>query len=1197
MARIIDAGLFVAEGAVVDWGRVVAQQRTFTKRSDGLRKQFESKFGGELQLRWHVSDSAGVPRVPFTVWIRSGRDEPQLTEVSSFERGNDSIATWGNVPMATVVVTCDPVDAARPCALWGFRRAGDFVSAVAVSRAATGAGPHTLEVRAGSMTSARLVNARIRSVRVVAAADVVASDEWKPFEIVGLPYDTDAWSATNYEGKEQGLVDALTDPFDAAVQRLERGAPRAGWWPTTESGHQAPAWDTPAPDQLVKEIRETLLAHVDGLFAPTVVPAQQRDLRVVQVADPPTQDGRVAAVTTSTVTLPPFGALIVPATTDPFVSLGTGFGTGYGLGGQHEIGPHVDWMVTATYPEGISGSGAEEYAWFVPWPETVAHMTPPGAVSAVRAGLTAPAVRDEPWRETVSLEWDALPRSVLFGRAVGAAAVVFDPSTPAVATALLDRHDSGGWRPLLPQPQLDPHGDRVIVNDRARELPRDGSGLLSGYAVAQQDPFGVWSSWEDVFYTSVEPNQPIPVISEFTALSRYVGTTSCPTEVVVVIAIDWASRTPAFAQVPVVMWPAAFVGAPDPAGLSPFGPLPAGGKRVELTMRFLGDVPDSLVAGLTVECLAPDRDDAVTPGADQGEGSRRYRLRYSTLMLDFTATAHWRLASWARGLVRGRSAWGATSPVPSHTYSSSPVPILVPFVPLPIVPLGSLPDSEGRSHVSLRLTGLPGAARIVVWSAGEVRVRDAAGIGPIPPDLTLSERFVAVKAAFSGISSALKREVFSRDDELTAGLAQQHDVALARGSREITLFAVTAVTSANIESPWPTNIDQLQAAAAPQVEAPGIPELSSAFVDDGAGPRIELSIATHSRLEVVAFDVHRTYIGEATVSTGTMGPPTATVAAALVPGAQTPAGDRYAATFVDPSLGDWRAAHFRVVAVPTLRTSDRERGFVARRSIDSVATTLLLPPPEPPVLDLVDVDEWGPTNTGVRIRVRTDAPLGRQALGEFALAITATSTDGAAVAAIVADIADVAGASSTTPPTGANLGRVSRDAPSGSKTVFGVWFERALITDEVDCRITLTDPLGRRRDLEVVVPAGSMAPSPTVRITSVTRSGAAVVVVFDTDAPDNAPPGGSYLLAVRVSSAMIGGTASVQMAIADVPDAEDLGPNPPGRLVVARRRLGREVDFGVLVRLRAPFDVLVSVTDPDGRTGSARRRVSRLPRR
>lgn len=1203
MDRIVDAGRFVAEGAVVDWRRVIAEQEVAARRSDVFtrpeskvrpqRDGHDAKFGGPLQLRWYVSESAGVPRVPFTVWIRRDRDKPQRIDATTSFDGDDSMITWGNVPMVTVSVDCEPVDAGRPCALWGFRRGGDLVSAVAVSQVATGQGPHSLQIRAGSITYARLVNARVRSVRVVPTHDVVTSDAWERFEIVGLPYDSNAWSSTNYEGKEQGMVDALTDPFTAAVERLERAAPRAGWWPSTETGHLAPGWDAPAPGQLVKEIRETLLAQVGELFDPSVTPAQQHDLRIVQVADPPTQDGRVAAVTTSKVTLPPFGALVVPATTDPFVSLGTGFGTGYELGGVHEIFEHVDWMVTATYPEGVTGAGPEEYAWVVPWPDVVAHMTPPGNLRAVRAGLTAPVLRDAPWRETVSLEWDALPRSVLFGRAVGAAAAVFDPATTTEATALLERHDSGGWRPLVPQRQLDPRSDRVIVNDRARELPTDGTDLTSGYAVAQQDPFGVWSQWEDVIHTSAEPNQPVPVISEFTALSRFTGTTNCPTDVVVVITVDWSARTPAFVQVPVVMWPAAHVGAPDPSGLTPFGSPPLGGQRVDLTMRFLGDTPDSLVAGLIVECLAADSEDVVAAGAAQGPGSRRYRLTYSALSLSFTSTAHWALAAWARELVvGGQTAWGATSPVPAHTFASSPVPIMVPSVPLPVVPLGGLPDSDGRSHVSLRLSGLPGAATIVVWSAGEVRVRDAAAIGPIPPDRTLSERFVELKAAFTALSPALKREVFSRADEFPAGSATTRDFALPRGSREITLFAVTAVTPANIESPWPSDIDQLQAAAAPTVVTPGVPDLSAAFVDTVGGPRIELSMAIQSPLDVTTFEVYRTFIGEAALSSATMGPPVATATVDAVVGAGTPAGDRFEATHVDTSVGDWRPVHFRVVAVPTLVTADRERGIVTRRSLDSSLASLLLPPADPPSLTLVDVDEWGPTSTGVRIRVRTDAPLGPHPLGSFDLSAAATLADGSSVASVVVDLAEVAAGSSTTPPADAALGDVSRDASSGGQTAFGLWFERPLVTDEVTCRITLTDPLGRHRDLNVVVPAGSASPPPSVHITGVVRSGTAVVVLFDTDAPETVGPGGPHILSVRVGAALFGGSASVAMAVPDVPDADDLGPNPAGRLVIARRRLGRDVDYGALVRVGPRFDIAISVTDPEGRTGSAHRRVN-----
>jgi hypothetical protein len=155
------------------------------------------------------------------------------------------------------------------------------------------------------------------------------------------------------------------------------------------------------------------------------------------------------------------------------------------------------------------------------------------------------------------------------------------------------------------------------------------------------------------------------------------------------------------------------------------------------------------------------------------------------------------------------------------------------------------------------------------------------------------------------------------------------------------------------------------------------------------------------------------------------------------------------------------------------------------------------------------------------------------------------------------------------------------------------WFARPAITDEVHVRITLADPLGRRRELAVTVPAGTTASPPTVTITGVRRSGTAVAVLFTTDAPAEAGPLGPHRLAVAVRSLFVmGGGATAEMALPDVPDMATLPPNPPGRLVVARRRIGRRMEYGALVRVRVPFVITVTVTDPEGRPGTARRRVT-----
>ena len=1191
MDRIVDPSRFVAEGALVNWAAAWREQVT---AANGFHVPIsrDPKRALDLQLRWYVSSLAGVPPQPFTVWRRRDKDRLEPLEVQTIDSNGDRYVVWDGTPLLTLQLRCDPIDPARPSAAWGFRTSEGITSAVGVSRAVSGAGQRTLRVRAGSMTFVKLVNAQVVSARGTAVSDVVNNAVFEEWEYVGLPYDDGRWAGLSYHGEKQGMVAALTDPVDAAVQRLRRAAPVTGWWPVTESGHPAPVWEEPDFDGLVKEIQRDLLENVGEVFGAGVVPAAQGALRIKRDVAPPTQDGRVARVDTSTVSSPPFGTLMLAATTDPFAAIGVGFGTGYPLGGENGVGEDVDMMITATYPDGLDGRGFAEYAWVVPWPDQHQRMTPPGSLTARRTGLLDPPVRNAPWRETIGLEWDALPRSVLFGRAAGAAAARFDPATGSPAEALLDKRESGGYRPLAPQRQPKPRTDRVLVNDAGLPLPVDGSAVSRGYAVAQQDPYGIWSPWEDVAYSGSEPRPPVPVISEVSLLTSYGGTIVCPGALSVTLTIDWSTRTPSFVQLPLVMFPAPFNGAPIPAGTSPFGAPPAGGHRLDLTFRFNSDTPSPLVPGLTVRCLSQTGDAEVAPGeAAQGPGSRRYRLEFQRgdFLFDYAATAHWGLAAWAREVAQGRPDWGDTSPQPSRAFASSPVPIIVPSVPLPAPPLGSLPDAEGKSHVSLRLTGLPGAQKLVIWTASEVRLREMAGVGAIPAQLTLAERFAEMKAAFGALAVSQQREAFARVQELTPGPVSV-DVALPRGSSEISFFAVTAVTPANVESPWPSSVDQLQAAAAPQLVGPATPSVSAAFVETIGGPRIGLSLAVHSTVEVIGFEIHRTYIAGASASTGMMGPAVVSVPVAAVPGADTPAGVRYEATWTDPNVGDWRPANYRVRAVPMLSLADRQRGLVARRSADSTLASLLLPPAEAPQLTLVSTGVWGAGSAGVLVKVTTDAPVAALPIGPFTLAADVTTPTGAPVAAVSSVVSEVAEASVDNPP-GAVPG-ITRTARSGGSTTFALWFERPVAGAAVDVRMVLTDPLGRRRVLTTTVPGFVPPVGPTVKITSVGPSGTGAVVRFRTNAPAVAGPAGPHHLRILVRRTVSPPqSATFEAAFPDIPDVDRLFPVIPGRIVVVRTRDGRAVDYSVRVRVSRPFLIAISVTDPAGNTVRADRTV------
>ena len=105
------------------------------------------------------------------------------------------------------------------------------------------------------------------------------------------------------------------------------------------------------------------------------------------------------------------GALLLPATTDPYYALALGFGTGYGLDGEHERLYGMDFLVTADYLETPEG-GPATYAAYVPRPVPHSATAPVTGLVAGRDGLIRPSSPDQPWRETIRVSDSPRPTKV-----------------------------------------------------------------------------------------------------------------------------------------------------------------------------------------------------------------------------------------------------------------------------------------------------------------------------------------------------------------------------------------------------------------------------------------------------------------------------------------------------------------------------------------------------------------------------------------------------------------------------------------------------------------------------------------------------------------------------------------------------------------------------------------------------------------
>ena len=1243
MARLTDPYAFSAEGLRLQWPEVLDRVLRRSQRLDGdwldelhrLREELQEQRPVDIALRWMCSPALGVPPGPFTVWTRDGRDEPSEVDVRRSASRSGTVLRFHRVA-AVVDVDFSVDDPSRPSALWGFRDVVRPAAAVAVvAGTASGPGRMRLRLRTSGATKVLLVNGSDAQVAVQWLQDVVDADDWQPVEVVGLPGAPEAYDPT-----PQGPVDGLVHPWDAAVSRVVRGGPPVGWWPVTEAARLAPRWERPDPAALVDEVGATLLTEIGALYVPGMLPPDQSALSLTRPVDgPPAPAGRPPRPTTASV--PPLALLALAASTDPFLALATGFGSTYALepGGHGQIAVGAaDLLVTADYPETHRRQGPAQLAAFVPSPEGHAATAPVTSLSAVRAGLVGPAHVDAPWRESVRLTWDRREPTGIAGRPAGLAVARYDLGAGPEAEGLNPLRDSGGARPLVPSPlapQGGPGHDRDVFVDGAAEIPLGSGGRSTGYAVAVQDVFGLWSPWEDTTYGGDEPAPPLPRVVSLRLEARWTGTASCPAELVAEVAVDWSERTPAALDLGYVVFPALTEVEPDP---------PASTPTELVSCSFSGGALADPTARVRIEHLDPSGVEHVPPGPDQGEQTRRYRLTVPVPVLDFGAAPRWRVHLWVRTTVSvSPGAPGPWSPrlgppreLPARAEAASPVPVApLPLPPPAGVPVGSTPDGDGRSHVRVRWLLPPGADvdRVVVWEASESAVRQTAARTTVPPAVPppaqapegtpLHERLAQLRALYDALPAVQRRALWRRAVELPRHprpIPPDADLALPRGSTDLHLFAVTTETSTGVASGLPETSDGVQFVTAPRLRQPAVPHMS---VSAGAGGDITIGCSTTSRVPVSSFAVLATRSPTAARSADTMGPPVAILPAG--PGQPVPAErrmfpdeQRYSADGLLPLPPSWDEHLVRVVALPV--AEDPPRAVRGLRSPSSEAVTVLALPPGPPQLDGLVAELWGPASEGVVVRGWTDAPVRAGAFGEHRLSAVVTGAADLAVGPVAVTALPVPG-DPAAPPAGAEAAAVAvRGRPADGRTPLALWFTRATPDDPCTVTVTVVDPKGRRTSRDVVVPGNAPASAPpTLEVLDVfSLRGRGLVVRLRTDAPVTAEPPGPATLSVTATTARLpwwrppspppGRSAgqrassspgaglrplrdrklSASFSLPDVPVTPRTRPFPRSTFALTRTSDESPHEYSLLVGLQSPVAISLTVALADASSTTVR---------
>ena len=1240
--RFADPWLFHAEGTVVSWPllarQVVAAQ---TPGAEDLLKH-AAEAGTQVQLRWAVSDKQGLPPAPFTVWTR--RPHTKLRKLDYWSWGSTVVGVggtevgWGGTPMASVTLQITVDDPTRAAVALGFMTLPAVESLVAVASQPAGSSTVSLTLRAGALITAFVVNGSVTAVTGETLADAVNDRAWEQLERVGLPVVKGDWPSGGYDTSPQGLVSAPTDPVSAAVERLKRGAPAFGWWPATQTGHPAPPWGAPDPSAFVAEARSGLLGEVAALFIPGVAPQAQAVVQLqVTGMVAPTQDGRtVPANTTSTHY--PLATLQLGTSSDPFAALGLGFGTAYPFQQQAAVGdlPGVDYLVTAGYPHGLSGAGGPETsAAFVPAPGRRAAAAPISGLAAALAGLVGPAVRDGEWRETVRLSWDRVEPTAGLGRPSAHALCRFDQAAGSPAEALLEKRDSGGWRPVAPTPRPLPHpphpigsfSDRIDWSTQAEPIPLGSGGRHVGYGVAVGDLYGVWSPWRDVTWDGGEPPPPAPQVVSARLDTSYTGSTTCPSTLEVHLAVDWSVRTPSSVTVLGVLVPMAAANSLLPAGTTALGPAPAGASRHDVVLTVGAPGPaDGLVvpAGASVDYLDRTAQDVVAAPGDalQGAEIRHYRLRLP-LDLDFGAAGHYALALWAQEVDSVRTGSPGAAPVVARV--STPVPMTVTFPPLPVVPLGSAPDAASLSHGRISWPAFAGAATVTVWACPETALRNAAGIGPIAAGEPLSVRFVELLAAYDGLDATRQRSVFRRETQVD-GTATDVQVTLPPGSDEIVLYAVTATNAGNVESAWPATSDQLRAFARPRLVAPSTPELVA--VDAGGGAAT-VTVTVGGTVAPERVQVFRTQVGGAATSVDLMGPAVAESTSFT----QGPDG-RWSAVLTDTPGSSWRTTWYRAVAwAPDVPTN----GVAGVRSDGSTPFPLLAAPETAPDVSAPAVSFWGSDRDGVLATWSTDVPPQAGRFGPSTVRVRVARTLAAPADPPAVDrearLDQLAVDPGVAPPATVTGGVLQRSLRNAGRTPMQLWLRRSDPSDLMTLMVTVTDPLGRSTSVEASIPAVPPDPPPDVTLGVPTLLAGGVAVPFTSQVPLTPVLDGAYTVDVYAAHPLVlpphpvvaqpllqqmvpplphlaqlpavsphlpgphlppphfppARPLHLRVAVPDIPMIVSAADIPPGTTIgVFRSALATHPPHYVVVAaLTSPVSVRVVVTAPDGQSAQA----------
>jgi hypothetical protein len=1068
---VVDPRRFYAEGAILDWIRIVRL----------LEISVAQDFRPTLQLRWMLRGDMGMPTEPFQVWARAKSSQGlqqtlaiQKTALNFFS--GYTVISWPSGSMSNVSID---VTSGAPGSVFSF--AGGPLLENINSVVQVSASSSTVEIGAPVIDGLLVTpTANVTAVRGIATADLSKAAGWVLLETVGLPVEKADWSGIGKQGEPQGMAGALTDAQTAAVQRLTRGGPPIGWGPLLAAGFPAPLWSAPVYPSLVSEVNKELLSFLKNIVA-TRPPNQQAATRVNMPVPPPQNSaGQTVSATSSDSKISPFGMTLIAGASDPFLSLVLGFGTAYpSTPGFIAVPPRLDYMITAHWEKGLDGaSPPADFAAIVPAPALATPPPIPANMATEIAGLLKPLAPDHEWRCTSRISWDKVPNSQLFRTCSFAAARA--GITPATATdAMMDKRTSGGFRPIAinsTDPDKDPAWWRNNAIDRELPIPANPGSRTIKYGVAMQDIYGQWTRWVTADEGMQQPalDRVRVVSAKLTAVPA--GSTICPATLEVEFLWDWSVRSPERIQFVGTLYTASKHGSPPPSLAVPSGlPRSVSGPEPIFSVNFGGgNVPSA--PGATFAGLDGGGENNVGFGPAQGNEGRRYRMTLPGFSLNFGLSAHIGFALWARAQEHiAPQRTGDWSNEPIVVTASDPRP---PVVPLEHVRLGSIPDAAGQSHARLVWGTQPGATGYFVYESDETQILKALALHEPTPDQTLDDRLKIIKDNFA----AIPRRAFTRLNS-TPFTTTSTDITMPKGSTAIQCYMVIGISAGQVESDWPTDKDKLIAVAAPHIMIPAPPMLEvERFLDTTAAPPVfkaRVKIKTRPGPRTKKVELHRVRVDDAAKELDTMGPPIVRVQSSTAGWVVANAVDAHAVNFIDtvqgidaPS-GSWRRVWYRATA---WTEQDDTRGGLPGRSPASTAAWVIVPPATGPVITAISAS-GGPGPADVTLEWTSMAPVKRTSLGPHLIAARASVPGSPASTAPALSVDTALDKLPNVIPAAPASGIWIIGSVAGITTYRAV-IRREAIADPLRFVVRITDPIGRTGEALKDIAAGPVDPAP-----------------------------------------------------------------------------------------------------------------------